>query len=189
MKTNMLVPLFLGCCVMGALGMRMLERRWAWWSVGLDRGIAPFRVTMTVGCFDLTHRGHLVLFRRMGAFGQRQVVLIHDDASYELLKGARPAMDEAERVRQAQAALPTATVRLVHSPDPSSAIRRVLSDVAREGVAGEDVAFMRGNDLWTFPGYEVCRDAGVCVMLLQRFPGVSTTMLKTAAAALEQKGE
>lgn len=41
----------------------------------------------TIGCFDLVHHGHLNLLRGLRQFGNIVCVGIHDDDSYQRLKG------------------------------------------------------------------------------------------------------
>jgi len=41
----------------------------------------------TIGCFDLVHHGHINLLKALRTFGNTVIVGIHDDASYQLLKG------------------------------------------------------------------------------------------------------
>ena len=156
----------------------------AYWLLALRALAARSRsrladVAVTVGCFDLTHKGHELLFRRLRALAARQVVLVHDDASYARLKGGAPWWPEARRMAAVGSALPGAIVVAVRSEDPSAALeQQVRGAMAR----GRSVVYARGNDMWDFPGRDALVRAGVPVLMLPYTPGVSSTQLKLAGA-------
>jgi len=157
----------------------------AYWLLALRALAARSRsrladVAVTVGCFDLTHKGHELLFRRLRALAARQVVLVHDDASYARLKGGAPWWPEARRMAAVRSALPGAIVVAVRSEDPSAALeQQVRGAMAR----GRSVVYARGNDMWDFPGRNALVRAGVPVLMLPYTPGVSSTQLKLDSAA------
>jgi cytidyltransferase-like protein len=164
---------FAAGAVVGALGMHMSSPG------GWYRG--RFSTALTVGCFDLTHRGHAALFRHMARHAARQVVFVHDDASYARLKGSPPALSESVRASKVAQLLPSAEVRLVRSHDPSGVVQAEVRRLVREGTPAGEIVFIRGNDMWHFPGSQTCREEGVSVLFTQYSAGISTTMLKAEA--------
>ena len=126
---------------------------------------------VTVGCFDLLHRGHLNLLTRMRQVGETTVIL-HDDRSIRANKGRAPAEPLPVRIANLQACGLADHIRVTYRSDPSIDIERV--------VCRGEWTFMRGDDWPQFPGRETVEAWGVPIVLVPYTPGVSTTLLRKA---------
>ena len=130
---------------------------------------AKLRIGFTNGCFDLLHRGHVVLMAQARAACDRLVVGLNSDASVTRLKGAeRPIQNVASRA-EVLAALEAVDLVVVFEEDtPLELIRQVRpavlvkgGDYTRETVVGHDVVEAEGGE----------------VVLIDLVPGHSTTSM------------
>jgi D-beta-D-heptose 7-phosphate kinase/D-beta-D-heptose 1-phosphate adenosyltransferase len=140
----------------------------------LDRRLAEWRrqklrIGFTNGCFDLLHRGHIVLMAAARAPCDRLVVGLNSDASVTRLKGAgRPIQNVASRA-EVLAALEAVDLVVVFEEDtPLELIRQVRpavlvkgGDYTRETVVGHDLVEADGGE----------------VILVDTVPGHSTTSM------------
>lgn len=126
---------------------------------------------LTVGCFDLLHRGHLNLIARMSEMADRVLVLVHDDSSIEVNKSRTPVQPLQERLDAVRRL--GVDARPVFTADPSGALRALLSRTTVD-------VFVRGDDWSEFPGRPVIEQAGIPIVLVPYTPGVSTTILREA---------
>ncbi len=91
-------------------------------------------VTLTNGCFDLLHPGHVALLEEAAAQGQRLIVALNTDASVSRLKGpARPLQREQDRARVMAAIGVVDLVVLFDEDTPSDLIADMLPDVLVKG--------------------------------------------------------
>jgi FAD synthetase len=56
------------------------------------------RTVLVFGSFDVLHDGHRSLFRQARSFGDRLVVVVAKDSTYERLRGFKPVHTERERL-------------------------------------------------------------------------------------------
>ena len=129
---------------------------------------------VTVGCFDLLHRGHLNLLCELRRRG-RVVVLVHDDTSIEANKGRPPAQPLEERVAALRATGNVDEVIRVDRPDPSFWLTWLFNESPRRN---EPWVYVRGDDWPQFPGRDAVEQADVPIVLVPYTPGVSTTLLR-----------
>jgi len=127
----------------------------------MDRdGILVF----TNGCFDIIHAGHIDLFERARALGDRLVVGVNSDASIRRLKGPeRPFIPEADRVIILRALRSVDDVILFDEDTPARVIEELQPDVLVKGgdwpvdrIVGADTVHARGGrvvSLALLPGY------------------------------------
>jgi D-beta-D-heptose 7-phosphate kinase / D-beta-D-heptose 1-phosphate adenosyltransferase len=130
---------------------------------------AKLRIGFTNGCFDLLHRGHVMLMAEARSACDRLVVGLNSDASVTRLKGAgRPIQDVTSRA-DVLAALEAVDLVVVFEEDtPLELIRQVRpavlvkgGDYTRESVVGHDIVEAEGGE----------------VILVNLVPGHSTTSM------------
>lgn len=91
-------------------------------------------VTLTNGCFDLLHVGHVRYLHGAKVLGGRVVVAINSDESVRKLKGeGRPLMPEHERAELVAALEDVDAVVVFSEPDVRSIIREIRPDVQAKG--------------------------------------------------------
>jgi rfaE bifunctional protein nucleotidyltransferase chain/domain len=92
------------------------------------------RVTLTNGCFDVLHVGHVRYLAGARALGGRVIVAVNDDASVRALKGeGRPRMPAAERAEILAALEDVDAVVVFSEPDVRTLIREVRPDIHAKG--------------------------------------------------------
>jgi len=124
-------------------------------------------VVFTNGCFDLLHRGHVLLLRQAKALGDLLIVGLNSDASVKALKGAsRPVLPETDRIELIAAMEMVDYVVVFAEPDPHHVI-----SVLRPGV------LVKGGD-WSpdrIVGADVVEAEGGKVAVIPYIKGFSTT--------------
>ena len=91
-------------------------------------------VTLTNGCFDLLHVGHIRYLRGAKALGGKLIVAINADDSVRQIKGeGRPLMPAAERAEIIAALSDVDAVVVFDEPDVRALIREIRPDVQAKG--------------------------------------------------------
>ena len=132
---------------------------------------------LTIGTFDLFHRGHLNLLRRGAELGELHVG-VNSDEFVEAYKGAAPIHSETWRM-ELLAQLPCVYATWLNDGPGGDLVRLVEPDML---VVGSD---------WFGRSYlkQICMtqdelfELGCALTYLPRTPGVSTSQLKAAIAA------
>ena len=129
------------------------------------------KVVLTVGCFDMLHRGHMALFKRLMAASDKLVIGVHDDESIKQMKGVTTGDPSTKRFSQIQLALrPQDEAFLIHSTDPTTYwaggtdnrgrdVAPIVKRLKSEG--WHDFCYMRGDDMQEFPGRKFLEAEGV----------------------------
>jgi D-glycero-beta-D-manno-heptose 1-phosphate adenylyltransferase len=92
------------------------------------------RVTLTNGCFDILHVGHVRYLRGAKELGGKLVVAVNSDASVRTLKGnGRPRVPENERAEILAALADVDAVVIFDAPDVRELIRLIRPDVHAKG--------------------------------------------------------
>ena len=116
-------------------------------------------VTLTNGCFDLLHRGHISLLYRAQALGDHLLVAINSDRSLRRLKGpGRPVLPAEDRALLLASLRFVDAVTIFEADTPLELIRAILpdylvkgADYRRENVVGADVVEAAGGQLHLLP--------------------------------------
>jgi rfaE bifunctional protein nucleotidyltransferase chain/domain len=91
-------------------------------------------ITLTNGCFDLLHVGHVRYLRAAKELGGRLIVGINSDESVRALKGeGRPLMPAEERAEILAALADVDAVVIFPEPDVRALIREIRPDVHAKG--------------------------------------------------------
>jgi rfaE bifunctional protein nucleotidyltransferase chain/domain len=105
-----------------------LKRRVELWRTAGDQ------VTLTNGCFDLLHVGHVRYLQAAKQLGGRLIVAINSDDSVRVLKGPlRPLMPEKERAEIVAALGVVDAVVIFPEKDVRALIRELRPDVQAKG--------------------------------------------------------
>jgi rfaE bifunctional protein nucleotidyltransferase chain/domain len=92
------------------------------------------KITLTNGCFDLLHVGHVRYLRAAKELGGKLVVAVNSDASTRALKGAgRPRVPDHERAELLAALADVDAVTIFNAPDVREIIRLIRPDVHAKG--------------------------------------------------------
>jgi rfaE bifunctional protein nucleotidyltransferase chain/domain len=110
------------------LSRRELQERVAEWRR------AGARVTLTNGCFDVLHVGHVRYLRAARELGGKVVVALNSDASARALKGeGRPVMPAEERAEILAALSDVDAVVIFPEMDVRPIIREIRPDLHAKG--------------------------------------------------------
>jgi len=131
------------------------------------------RAVISVGCFDLFHRGHVALFSHMRQHGDYICVGVHDSQSMFRNKQVRPF--ESTRVRANNAKKYADEIFIVKECNPASAVAAQVEKLRKQGF---EVAYMRGDDWKDFPGRDFLESANVPIIWHSYTKGVSSTNLR-----------
>lgn len=105
-----------------------LQKRVAEWRRAGDR------VTLTNGCFDVLHVGHVRYLRAARELGGKVVVAVNSDASVRTLKGeGRPVMPAEERAEILAALADVDAVVIFPENDVRAIIREIRPDIHAKG--------------------------------------------------------
>jgi D-glycero-beta-D-manno-heptose 1-phosphate adenylyltransferase len=92
------------------------------------------RVTLTNGCFDVLHVGHVRYLRAARELGGKVVVAVNSDASAHALKGeGRPVMPAEERAEILAALSDVDAVVIFPEKDVRALIREIRPDLQAKG--------------------------------------------------------
>jgi D-glycero-beta-D-manno-heptose 1-phosphate adenylyltransferase len=92
------------------------------------------RVTLTNGCFDLLHVGHVRYLRAARELGGKVVVAVNSDASVRALKGeGRPLMPAEERAEILAALADVDAVVVFPENDVRALVREIRPDLHAKG--------------------------------------------------------
>ena len=92
------------------------------------------KITLTNGCFDVLHVGHVRYLRGAKELGGKLVVAVNSDSSVRTLKGeGRPRVPEYERAEILAALADVDAVVVFDSPDVRDLIRLIRPDVHAKG--------------------------------------------------------
>jgi rfaE bifunctional protein nucleotidyltransferase chain/domain len=106
---------------------------------GLRKRVAEWRragdsITLTNGCFDLLHVGHVRYLRAARQLGGRLVVAVNSDESVRALKGeGRPLMPASERAEILASLADVDAVVIFPESDVRALIRQIRPDVHAKG--------------------------------------------------------
>lgn len=106
---------------------QLLERVRAWRADGE-------KITLTNGCFDILHVGHIRYLQGAKRLGGKLLVAVNSDASVRILKGnGRPRVPESERAEILAALEDVDAVFIFDAPDVRELIRLIRPDVHAKG--------------------------------------------------------
>lgn len=92
------------------------------------------KITLTNGCFDVLHVGHIRYLRAARDLGGKVIVAVNSDASVRTLKGnGRPRVPDKERAEILAALSDVDAVVIFDSPDVRELIRLIRPDVHAKG--------------------------------------------------------
>jgi cytidyltransferase-like protein len=143
---------------------------------------------LTVGCFDMFHRGHAKLLHRLTTESDKLIIGVHDDESIWQNKNTKVAWKATKRFTTVQLALrPQDEAFIIHAQDPTpywvggtdSRGRQVESLLEKARSQGWDnFEYKRGDDMLNFPGREALEKEGVKVKFLPYTQGVSSSKMR-----------
>ncbi len=117
------------------------------WRAGGDR------VTLTNGCFELLHVGHIRYLRAAKKLGGRLVVAINSDDSVRALKGEdRPLMPAGERAEILSALADVDAVVVFPERDVRAIIREIHPDVHAKGTDYTEASVPEGDAVREYGG-------------------------------------
>jgi rfaE bifunctional protein nucleotidyltransferase chain/domain len=110
-------------------------------------------VTLTNGCFDLLHVGHIRYLHAAKQLGGKLVVALNSDESVRQLKGeGRPLMNENERAEILAALSDVDAVVVFAEPDVRAIIREIHPDVQAKGTDYMADSVPEGDEVRAYGG-------------------------------------
>ncbi len=117
------------------------------------------KVVFTNGCFDLIHKGHIILLKKAKSEGDLLVVAINSDDSIRRLKGGdRPIFAEDERAEVLAAFQMVDFVTIFSEENPHKIISELKPDILVKGgdwkietVVGRDIVEANGGKVVIIP--------------------------------------
>lgn len=132
------------------------------------------KVVFNAGIYDLTHQGHVNLFKKMRAVGDRTIAVIHDDESCYAIKGKIPVQSLEHRVRNLEIIGLIDEVVVTRSTDPAEEFEAIINRYK-----DDDLMYMRGDDLTDdFPGRWLLKKRRVPILFVPYTRGISSTKLR-----------
>jgi cytidyltransferase-like protein len=143
---------------------------------------------LTVGCFDMFHRGHAKLLKKLTAESDKLVVGVHDDDSIWQNKNVKVTDRATKRFTTVQLALrPQDEAFIIHAQDPTPywiggtdsrgrSVDGLLEKLRDEGWVNFE--YKRGDDMLQFPGRPALEKEGVTVKFLPYTQGVSSSKMR-----------
>lgn len=127
------------------------------------------KIVFTNGCFDLIHKGHIILLKKAKSEGDLLVVAINSDDSIRKLKGEnRPIFPEDERAEILAAFKMVDFVTIFNEENPHKIISELKPDV-----------LVKGGD-WTVEtviGRDIVEASGGRVVIVPQVKGYSTSKI------------
>jgi len=131
------------------------------------------KVGITIGCFDLFHRGHENLIDTIRDTNDRVICLVHDNKS--IFENKNVHVHDALNVRMNNARKYGVDVVVpVFDKDPSGILRNILAVIGNE----HEIEFIRGNDWTDFPGKNILDEYDIPITFIPYTEGVSSTKLR-----------
>ncbi|KAL3860579.1 hypothetical protein ACJMK2_010681 [Sinanodonta woodiana] len=124
----------------------------------------------TIGCFDLFHKGHVILINRMKEIGKQVIVGVHDSRSIFKLKKRVPIDSTAKRM--ANVKQHADIVFCVHGTDPTPYLKCIF-DQNEECTS----IYVRGDDMTNFPSRATCENL-MPIHFLPYTQSVSSTKIR-----------
>lgn len=134
------------------------------------------KVVFNAGIYDLTHQGHINLFKKMREAGGRTIAVIHDDKSCYEIKGKIPVQRLEHRIQNIGIIGLIDEVVITRTPDPAPEFEQIIMKHPED-----EIVYMRGNDLTDdFPGKWMLDKHKVEIQFVPYTIGVSSTQLREA---------
>lgn len=127
------------------------------------------KTVLTVGVFDLLHFGHVELFRKAKALGDRLIVAVQDSASVEKYKPGCPTVYDTDTRLYVVKAIKYVDDVVVYT-DVAKIVDEVDFDIFAVGGDQKHAGFQHVLD-W-------CKEHGKEVVRLPRTEGISSSEIK-----------
>lgn len=130
---------------------------------------------LTVGCFDLFHRGHEALLDHMISLGATKLLIgVHDDESVFINKGVRVAQPWEQRAAALTRYAPSLVETFpVTDSDPTPALQEIYARYSGH----VRWIYCRADDLPQFPGRPFA-ESKMPIVWHPYTQGISSTMLR-----------
>jgi len=129
-------------------------------------------ISITIGCFDLLHRGHKELFKFMRDKSDHIVCFIHDNESIQKNKNITDVQELKTRMDNVKPYVDE--LYPVYTADPTTYLKKFIE----ENESKYDFVYMRGNDWEEFPGIKYIKEKKIQITYKEYTKGVSSTQLR-----------
>jgi len=118
------------------------------------------KVVMTNGCYDVIHRGHVEILRKMSFFGDVFIVALNSDVSVRRFKGLnRPVNNEKDRAFVVSGIKGVDYVVIFEEDNPLKLLDELKPDFLIKGGAGIDERIrMEKEFVENYGGKMICLD-------------------------------
>jgi cytidyltransferase-like protein len=149
---------------------------------GVRIKMKKINIGMTVGCFDMLHKGHVDLFEQMKKAGADCIIVfLHDDKSIFINKGKFPVQNYSQREQNLIDSGYVSQVLKVDMADPSEIIKAYFNGVKLVDDFLSKIAnhfYMRGDDWSEFPGKKMLEKLKIPIKIKKYYEGVSSSKLR-----------
>lgn len=128
------------------------------------------RIVFTNGCFDILHRGHLVVLSRAKNYGDYLIIGLNSDSSVKRLKGdSRPINNQEDRAYVLSGLQYVDKVLIFEEETPEKIIETLKPDVHVKSSQYDP------NDYENFPEAKIVKEYGGLIKIINLVEGYSTT--------------
>lgn len=131
---------------------------------------------MTAAVFDLCHKGHINLLKKMRkeAGEGKVVVFLHDDKSIYDTKGKIPIQNWRQRKKNLKiTGLVYSVIKVTDYNNLANEIRNFC-----EYHEGDEIIWIRGDDWSDFPARKTVEELGIKIKLVPYTKGISSTKIR-----------
>lgn len=144
------------------------------------------KLILNAGIYDLCHRGHLNLLRKMKEMAGEDgkvVIVLHDDDSTFKIKDKIPIQNLAQRSQNLYLTRCVDEIEYCFNPDPSNTFYLVVSEAREDNY---DIHYVRGDDkVDDFPGKTRLDKLGIPITYLPYTKGISSSEIKKELLSLD----
>jgi cytidyltransferase-like protein len=134
------------------------------------------KVVFTAAIFDLLHKGHLNLLRKMRKEAGKNglvIVVLHNDKSCFDIKDKFPIQDLQHRTRNVMLSGLVNAVVATYDTEPDNEFRSIILQHSNQ-----ELLFMRGDDNKSFPAKDIIDTYEIPIKYVPYTKGVSSTKLR-----------
>lgn len=138
---------------------------------------------ITVGVFDIFHRGHQNLLKEMAIRADNITVIVHDDESTFDNKGHFTVQNLEQRLNNIYSILvrmrnrgeiASFDVQTVHHSNPTYGLMETMC----LNPETFKTVYVRGNDWQDFPGKQYLEEKGIPIVFIEYTKGISSTQIR-----------
>ena len=134
---------------------------------------------ITVGCFDLFHKGHYNLLSKMRQYGNKRFIGIHDDLSILINKKIHTSDKLDRRIQNVKQHLSVNDdIFIIRNANPTNDIKNIVENIVKNTKQRDNICFVRGDDFPNFPGRDYLEQNNVPIEFVHYTKNISSSILR-----------